>query len=69
MLEYWTYEEAGKRLPVPKSRETVRRWATEGLRGVILETVWVGGTPCVTAQSLGDFANRLTAIRRGKSDE
>ncbi|WP_406700215.1 hypothetical protein V5E97_15435 [Singulisphaera sp. Ch08] len=68
LLAYLTYGEAGRRLPAPKSEDTIRRWATVGLRGVILETVWVGETPCVTAEGLADFFDRLTAVKRGDQE-
>lgn len=65
MLEHWSYAEAGRRLPVPKSEDTIRRWATAGLCGVVLETVWFGGSPCVTDAAMTAFHERVTAVKRG----
>jgi hypothetical protein len=64
--EYLSYAEAGMRLPTPKTADTIRRWANEGLRGVFLETVWIGGTPHVTIEGLTDFIARSSAARRKK---
>ncbi len=35
------------------------RWATEGLRGVHLETIQVGGTLCTSIEALQRFFERL----------
>lgn len=66
MPEFLTYAEAGRRLPVPKSEDCIRRWATVGLRGVRLATTWVGGSPRVTPEALAEFVERQTAARRSK---
>jgi hypothetical protein len=39
---------------------TVHRWATVGCRGIILETIQVGGTRCTTLGSLQAFFDELT---------
>ena len=38
---------------------TLYRWATEGLRGVHLETLQVGGTLCTSIEALQRFFERL----------
>ena len=39
---------------------TLYRWATVGCRGVVLETIQVGGTRCTTPGSLQAFFEELT---------
>ncbi len=36
------------------------RWSTSGCRGVILETIQIGGTRCTSKEALGRFFRRLT---------
>ncbi len=36
------------------------RWTTTGCRGVILESIQVGGTRCTSKQALARFFRRLT---------
>src|SRR5579875_1927936 len=42
---------------------TVYRWATDGCRGAILETIQVGGTRCTSREALQRFFERLSAGR------
>ena len=44
---------------------TVYRWAGEGLRGVRLETVQVGGTKCTSREALARFYARLADRNQG----
>ena len=39
---------------------TLYRWAKSGCRGVILETLQVGGTKCTSTQALQRFFERLS---------
>ncbi|MBI3465351.1 MAG: DUF1580 domain-containing protein [Planctomycetes bacterium] len=39
---------------------TLFRWARDGLRGVRLETIRVGGTLCTSLEALQHFCERLT---------
>lgn len=39
---------------------TLYRWAGEGCRGVVLETLQVGGTKCTSREALTRFCQRLT---------
>jgi hypothetical protein len=48
---------AGKRPHV----SCIYRWTTSGCRGVILESVQVGGTRCTSKEALARFFRRLTA--------
>lgn len=48
---------AGKRPNVA----TFYRWAQRGVRGVILETIQVGGTKCTSAEAIQRFCERLSA--------
>lgn len=36
------------------------RWSTAGCRGVVLETIQVGGTRCTSEEALARFLRRLT---------
>lgn len=38
------------------------RWSTSGCKGVVLETVQVGGTRCTTTEALARFFRRLTEL-------
>lgn len=40
--------------------ETVRRWATDGIRGIRLETVRIGGRRKTTREACQRFIERLT---------
>lgn len=39
---------------------TLFRWATVGVRGVVLETIQCGGTRCTSVQALQRFFERCT---------
>jgi len=39
------------------------RWTTAGCRGVVLESVDVGGTRCTSREAIARFVNRLSALR------
>lgn len=59
-----TLTEAASTLPrrragKPTHPSTLFRWASEGLRGVKLEIVQVGGTRCTSREALGRFFERL----------
>ena len=41
---------------------TLHRWATRGLRGVVLETIRIGGTRCTSLQALQRFFDRLSDV-------
>lgn len=40
---------------------TLYRWAQKGVRGVVLETIQVGGTKCTSLEALQRFCDRLSA--------
>ena len=44
---------------------TLYRWATDGLRGVQLETLQVGGTLCTSIEALQRFFERLGRREKG----
>src|SRR3954471_23181724 len=48
---------------------TLHRWATRGLRGVVLETLQVGGTKCTSVAALQRFFDRLSALVHAPSRE
>jgi hypothetical protein len=39
---------------------TLYRWATAGCRGVVLESIQIGGTRCTSREALQRFFERLT---------
>ena len=39
---------------------TLYRWSTAGCKGVVLETIQIGGTRCTSKESLSRFFRRLT---------
>jgi hypothetical protein len=39
---------------------TAYRWSTRGLRGIVLETIQVGGTRCTSREALARFFIRLS---------
>jgi hypothetical protein len=46
----------GKRINV----STLYRWATVGCKGIVLETIQVGGTRCTSREALQRFFERLS---------
>lgn len=69
--EVLTLREAAHRLPRRASgrrlhHATLYRWATDGLRGVRLETIQVGGTLCTSIEALQRFFEELG--RRARED-
>ncbi|NLE37264.1 MAG: DUF1580 domain-containing protein [Pirellulaceae bacterium] len=61
--------EATKRLPRRRAGKrpnvsTLYRWSIAGCRGVILETIQVGGTRCTSREALARFFHRLTDPRQ-----
>lgn len=66
-----TLEEAAKLLPPaadgrPTNRHTLRAWATRGLRGVLLETIFVGCRRMTTAEAIARFVADYTDARQAK---
>ena len=57
--------EAARSLPARRAGKKphvscIYRWTTTGCKGVILESVQVGGTRCTSKEALGRFFRRLT---------
>ncbi len=50
----------------PVHEDTIRRWATSGLRGVVLASAFVGGRRYTSEASLQAFCEALTS-RRGQT--
>jgi hypothetical protein len=64
--EIVSLREAAKRLPVRRAGKrpnvaTLYRWCSEGVRGVRLDSILVGGVRCTSAQALQNFCDTLTA--------
>ena len=60
-----TLRQAAKSCPRRRSRKRphvscLYRWTTEGCRGVVLESVQIGGTRCTSREALRRFFHRLT---------
>lgn len=56
---------AAKSLPARRAGKKVHvscayRWTTVGCRGVVLESIQVGGTRCTSREALARFFDRLT---------
>lgn len=43
--------------------QTLFRWATKGCRGVVLESICIGGTRCTSKEALQRFFDGLTRAR------
>lgn len=39
---------------------TIYRWSQNGVRGIVLETIQVGGTRCTSIEAIQRFCDRLT---------
>jgi hypothetical protein len=57
--------QVGKHLPRRRAGKRphvscIYRWTTAGCRGVILESIQVGGTRCTSKEALARFFRRLT---------
>jgi len=68
--ELFTLAEAAKRIPRRRGGKkcnisTMYRWCTEGLHGIRLEAVKIGGTRCTSAEALSRFFQRLTEADEG----
>ncbi len=54
-------EKAGEELPHRPHRSTIWRWACQGLNGLVLETIRLGGRRFTSQQALKRFLERLNA--------
>ena len=52
-----------RRAGKPTHASTLNRWAKGGLRGVVLESIQVGGTLCTSREALQRFFERLSGAR------
>ena len=57
--------ETPKRIPPMKGGRrvhisTVYRWALRGVRGVVLETIMIGGRRCTSVEAMSRFFERLS---------
>ena len=65
--------EAAKLLPRRRSGKRphvscLYRWTTSGCKGVILESIQIGGTRCTSKEALGRFFEGLTYAEGSGSD-
>ena len=59
--------EAAKLLPCRRGGKRIHlsclyRWTVSGCKGVVLESVQIGGTRCTSREALSRFFTRLTAV-------
>lgn len=59
-----TLSQAARALPKKIAPSTLWRWYRKGVRGVVLETVVVGGARYTSAEAIQRFATALTALGR-----
>jgi hypothetical protein len=52
----------GRKLSIPTSY----RWSTRGVRGIVLETVQIGGTRYTSVEAFQRFTDALTRARDGQ---
>ncbi len=60
-----SFTEAAKGLPRRRGAKrphvsTIYRWSSSGCKGVILESIQIGGTRCTSKEALARFFNALT---------
>jgi hypothetical protein len=55
-------------VPTRPARSTARRWAREGVKGVVLETVRLGGRRFTSHEALARFFARLNGRRDDTPD-
>lgn len=55
----------GRRKGKKPNVATIYRWMTVGCKGIILESLQVGGTRCTSREALQRFFDRLTAQAAG----
>lgn len=58
--------EAAATLPRRPSISTLHRWRLRGVRGVLLETVLVGGRRCTSREALSRFIKKTTLAAEPK---
>jgi len=68
-----SFSEACRRLPRRRAGRrshpaTMYRWASQGIRGVKLETIQIGGTLCTSLEALQRFFEKLSSLGR-ESDQ
>jgi hypothetical protein len=59
--------DVGALIPGRHSSSAVARWTRSGARGVVLESVLVGGRVMTSREAIGRFLAALNTTRRGKS--
>jgi len=47
--------------------QTLFRWCTKGRSGVLLERIYIGGTPCTSKEALQRFFDRRTVVATGSA--
>lgn len=58
-----TFKEAVAARPRRLNYWTLYRWATKGMRGVVLESWFEGGHRCTSLDAIDRFNAKLTALR------
>ena len=60
-LSAWAKQLPRRRQGRPMNPATLYRWAKQGLNGVRLEVIQIGGSTCTSKSALQTFFNALTA--------
>ena len=69
-----SFKVASERLPRRRAWKrphpaTLYRWAKDGLHGIKLETIQIGGTLCTSLEALQRFFEKLQKERKEKSEK
>ena len=59
-LSAWAKRLPRRRQGRPVNPATLYRWANQGLKGVRLEVIQIGGSTCTSKSALQNFFNALT---------
>ena len=67
--EVLLFRDAAKKLPGRPHAATVARWATQGVKGIVLESAFCGGRRVTSFRSLQEFLERVSAANspRGRT--
>ena len=68
-LSGWSKELPRRRQGRPVNTATLYRWAKQGLKGVRLEVIQIGGSTCTSKSALQRFFNALTEVASDSVDE
>jgi hypothetical protein len=61
-----TFPEAARALPNRPNLSTLWRWRMQGVRGIKLEIICIGGRTYTSREALARFLERVTAAKSGE---